>query len=231
MQEEPRGRQSLALSKSTHAFSNREPDGQTRFSNRSWRERIGLKAQDKGLVFHNLMKNINFDTLHESFKVLDGSKALGVDRTSKKTYQQNLVTNLKDLEARVQSGRYRPKPKREVLIPKANGKTRPIAIASLEDKIVDKALGDILTLVYEPLFIKNSYGYRPRKSAHQAIEACFRSMEKGTRPHVLEIDFSKFFNTIAHDQLMKIVTKRIADKRFLSLIRRLLTSEVLHATG
>ena len=150
---------------------------------------------------------------------------------SKEIYLQNLENNLRDLTERVQSGRYRPGPKREVLIPKPNGGNRPIAIASLEDKIVDRALGEILSLIYEPVFIRDSYGYRPRRSAHQAVEMCYKSMERGTRPFVMEIDFSNFFNTISHRELMTILRRRIADERFLSLIRRLLTGEILRVNG
>ena len=177
------------------------------------------------------MKHINKDTLHEAYKALDGSKALGVDQISKAIYGKDLERNLIDLVKRVHKGSYRPWPKREVLIPKANGKTRPIAIASFEDKLVDWVLGKILGFLYEPLFIRNNFGYRHKKSAHDAINACYCSLVKNSRPHVVEIDFSKFFNTIPHGRVMRILEKRIADKRFLGLIRRILNGEVASHTG
>jgi retron-type reverse transcriptase len=108
------------------------------------------------------------DSLKEAFNALKGKKALGVDSISKTEYGKDLESNLMQLSLRVQQGTYRPKPKREVLIPKADGKTRPIAIACFEDKLVDWVVGKILTQLYEPLFIRNSFGYRPGKSADGA---------------------------------------------------------------
>lgn len=232
---ERRDQQSLNLVEGTQTASNSSTTGQkdlTQFETReSWKTRISFRAQDKNCTFSNLMKHINIEVLHEAFKAIDGKKALGVDQISKSAYGKNLNDNLENLVTRIQRGTYRPIPKREVLIPKANGKTRPIAIASFEDKLVDWCVGAILTPIYEPLFIRNSFGYRPNKSAHGAIEACYSSLENGSRENVVEIDFSNFFNTIPHKQLMKILEKRIADNRFLGLVRRLLTGEILKSTG
>jgi RNA-directed DNA polymerase len=232
---ERRGQQSLNLVDSTSSISNNGVKGQTKLGlndlTLSWQARIGYKAQDKNCVFTNLMKHINLGTLHEAYKAINGKKALGVDKISKSDYGKNLDHNLTDLLDRVQSGRYRPMPKKEVLIPKANGKMRPIAIACFEDKLVDWCVGQILTQIYEPLFIRNSFGYRPSKSAHSAIEACYYSLEKGTRSNVIEIDFSNFFNTIPHKKLIKILEKRINDKRFLGIIRRLLAGDTLKTDG
>ncbi len=234
---ERRGQQRPNLTRSTQTAFNSGFDGQNdRISEQleflsSWQTRISRRAQDKQALFSNLMKHINKDTLHEAYKALDGSKALGVDRVSKAIYGKALEQNLTDLLKRVHSGSYRPQPKREVLIPKANGKTRPIAIASFEDKLVDWVLGKILTSLYEPLFIRNNFGYRQKKSAHGAINACYCSLEKNNRPYVVEIDFSRFFNTIPHGRLLRILRKRVADKRFLGLIRRLLNGEVASHSG
>ncbi len=232
---ERRDQQNSNLTSGTLLASNSRVKAQKRLSlsedQLSWKVRIGFKAQDKDCVFTNLMKHINKETLSEAYKVINGKKALGVDQISKKDYGRDLEENLDNLYKRVSSGSYRPLPKREVLIPKANGKMRPIAIASFEDKLVDWCVGSILTQVYEPLFIKNSFGYRPGKSAHGAVETCYYSLEKGMRSHVIEIDFSNFFNTIPHQKLMKILEKRIGDKRFLGLVRRLLNGEILKATG
>jgi len=171
------------------------------------------------------------DSLWEAFKALDGTKALGVDGISKAEYGKNLQENLSALAQRVQKGTYRPQPKREVLIPKANGKTRPIAIACFEDKLVDWVVGKILTLTFDPLFIKSSFGYRPNKSAEGAIKACYNSMCKNMRKYVLEIDFSSFFNTIPHRKLMRIVGKRIADRRFKGLIGRFMKGGLINKEG
>jgi group II intron reverse transcriptase/maturase len=230
---ERRGLQNPILTKNTPPAYNRGSKGQTMTAREvmSWQVRIGLKAQDKACVFTNLMKHINIDTLKEAFKSIDGKKALGVDEISKSEYGKNLEENLADLYKRVANGSYRPLPKREVLIPKSNGKMRPIAIASFEDKLVDWCVGAILDRVYEPLFIRNSFGYRRGKSQHDAVEAAYYSLEKGTRANVVEIDFSNFFNTIPHKKLVRILKRRIADERFIGLIYRLLTGEILKGTG
>lgn len=193
--------------------------------------RLSLKAADTEVVFCNLHTHINGDSLREAFKAVDGNKALGVDGISKTEYGRNLEENLASLALRVQRGSYRPKPKREVLIPKANGKTRPLAIACFEDKLVDWVVGKILATTFEPLFIRNSFGYRPHKSAHDAIKACYYSLCKNKRQHVVEIDFSSFFNTIPHRKLMKVIAKRISDKRFKGLIGRFLKSELISYEG
>lgn len=235
MSMERRDQQNLNLIKNTRPTYNSRDKGQSVLTsadgNMSWKIRISLRAQDKTCVFSNLMKHINMDTLKEAFEAIDGKKALGVDRVTKSEYGKALDENLRDLCKRIHNGSYRPLPKREVLIPKGNGKTRPIAIASFEDKLVDWCAGAILTEVYEPLFIRNSFGYRKNKSAHGAVEACYYSLEDGSRGNVVEIDFSNFFNTIPHKKLVQIIEKRITDKRFIGLIYRLLTGEILKSTG
>ena len=193
-----------------------------------WDVRISLRVRrDEKAVFTNLMKHINTGTLKEAFQALDGTKALGIDRVSKAAYAKNLEKNLEDLNQRVQSGSYRPQPKREVMIPKADGKTRPLAIACFEDKLVDWTISKILSAIYEPLFIRSSFGYRPGKSADGAIKACHDALKKGRRPHTVEIDFKAFFNTIPHRRLLKIIGKRITDHRLQRLILRFLQGGIM----
>ncbi len=234
---ERRDQQRPNLAHSTYPTFNSGADGQRGRSSEqleflsSWQTRISRRAQDNQALFSNLMKHINRETLREAYKALDGSKALGADQISKAIYGKSLQANLEDLEQRIQEGSYRPLPKREVLIPKSNGKTRPIAIASFEDKLVDWVVGKTLENLYEPLFIRNNFGYRKRKSAHDAVNACYCSLEKNDRPHVVEIDFSKFFNTIPHGRMIKILQQRIADKRFLGLIRQILKEEMATQEG
>lgn len=190
-----------------------------------------MRAQKKENVFNNLLKHFSVEALEEAFKELDGSKALGVDGISKTEYGKRLKENLNDLCERIRKGTYRPSPKREVLIPKSNGKTRPIAISCFEDKLVDWVVGKILTQIYEPHFSRYSFGYRPGKSCDDAIKACYLSLHKNTRPYVVEIDFSNFFNTIPHDKLMKIIGVRIKDRRFKGLIGRFLVGELISQGG
>jgi RNA-directed DNA polymerase len=232
MSRELRGRQNLNLTTDTQTTlgggnnGHREDQIRMDFLPNRW-VRIGLAAQDKTLVFGNLMTHVNENSLREAFRAIDGSKALGVDGISKSEYGKNLQENLRALAERVQRGTYRPQPKREVLIPKGKGKTRPIAIACFEDKLVDWVVGKILSLVFEPIFIRNSFGYRPNKSAEGAIKACYYSLCKNTRKHVVEIDFSSFFNTIPHRKLMKVIGKRISENRFKGLIGRFLKAELI----
>lgn len=193
--------------------------------------RISVRAQDKNVVFCNLLTHLNVETLEEAFNAQDGSKAMGIDGTSKAEYGKKLKENLNDLTNRIHKGTYRPQPKREVLIPKANGKTRPIAIACFEDKLVDHVVGKILTHLYEPLFIKSSFGYRPNKAAEHAIDFCYNALSKNQRQYVVEMDFSNFFNTIPHQKLMKMIGKRSADKRFNGLIGRFLKAALITNEG
>lgn len=193
--------------------------------------RIGYAAQKKDTVFNNLLTHINVETLLEAYRVLDGNKALGIDGISKKEYGKELEENIDDLVKRIHNGSYKPQDKREVLIPKANGKVRPIAISCFEDKLVEQVIGKILECVYEPIFIRNSFGFRPNKSAHNAIKAVYCSLKDNRRPHVIEIDFASFFNTIPHRKLIKIIGKRISDTRFNGLIGRFLKVGILDELG
>ena len=193
--------------------------------------KIGYAAGKKDMVFNNLLTHINEESLREAFTALDSNKAVGVDGISKKKYGENLEENVKDLTHRIHNGSYKPQVKREVLIPKGSGKTRPIAISSFEDKLVEWVVGRILTILYEPLFIRNSFGFRPSKSAHNAVEAVYYSLKDNRRPYVVEIDFARFFNTIPHRRLMKIISKRISDRRFKGLIGRFMKVGILDQSG
>src|SRR5258708_6396281 len=129
----------------------------------SW-ARIGLLAKNPEIVFNNLFSHINVENLRQAFRTLDGTRAVGIDGISKTEYAKDLDSNLEALVSRLHIGTYRPQAKREVLIPKANGKTRPIAISCFEDKLVEWAIGKVLESAYEPIFIRNSFGFRPRRS-------------------------------------------------------------------
>lgn len=195
----------------------------------SWM-RIRLHAKrDKDVVINNLLTHFNVENFREAFRALDGSKAKGMDGMTKDDYSNDLNGRLEDLVNRIHKGTYRPQAKREVLIPKAAGKTRPIAISAFEDKLVEWVLGKVLETIYEPVFIRNSFGFRPRKSAHNAIEASYLTLKDNKRPFVVEIDLKSFFNTVSHRRLMKILQIKIQDQRLLGLIARLLKAEIHHA--
>lgn len=189
--------------------------------------RIGLSAKDTEKVFNNLFCHFTVANLREAYHALDGSKATGIHGITKSEYGRNLDVNLADLVTRLHRGTYRPLPKRRVHIPKANGKTRPIAISEFEDKLVEWVLGKLLAGVYEPLFIQTSFGFRPKKSSHDAIKAAYLSLKDDKRPYVVEIDLRSFFDTVSHRRLIKLLGKRISDPRLLSLISRFLIAGVL----
>lgn len=199
------------------------------FQSRWTRIRLAAKASD--VVFNNLLTHINKVSLGEAFKALDGSKARGLDGVSKKEYGKTLELGLENLVNRIHNGSYKPQAKREVQIPKADGKMRPIAIACFEDKLVEWMVSKLLENVYEPTFIRNSFGFRPNKSAHMAVEACYYSLKDDRRPHVVEIDFSRFFNTIPHEKMMKILGRRISDNRFKGLVGRLMRASIQDENG
>ena len=199
------------------------------FQNR-W-TRIRLTAESGDVAFNNLLTHINLETLSEAFKALDGSKALGIDGISKQEYGKALEDNLSNLVERIHKGSYKPQAKREVLIPKADGSKRPLAIGCFEDKMVEWVVSKILENVYEPQFIRNSFGFRPNKSAHQAINAIYKTLKDNKRPHVVEIDFARFFNTIPHRKMMKVLGRCIVDRRFKGLIGRLMKAAIQTADG
>ena len=222
---EGRDRQVMALSQNTSSEHKRKWKQLSRW------ERIRLVAEDKSVIFTGLLRHINAETLSEAFNAIDGSKALGVDGVSKATYGKNLEGNLANLARQIKVGSYKPQKKREVLIPKGNGQTRPIVISCFEDKLVEWVIGKILEQVYEPLFIRNSFGFRPNKSAHQAIEASYYSLKEGKRSHVVEIDFTSCFNSIPHRELIKLLFKRISEDAFIGLIGRFLKVGCLNQLG
>jgi group II intron reverse transcriptase/maturase len=196
----------------------------------SW-ARIGLSAKNPEIVFNNLFSHIKVENLRQAFQALDGTKAVGIDGISKQQYAMDLDSALKDLETRLHIGTYRPQAKREVLIPKSNGKSRPIAISSFEDKLVEYVIGKTLESVYDPIFIRNSFGFRPRKSQDDAIRANYNILKDNKRPFVVEIDLANFFNTVPHRKLMKILRKRINDRKLLALIARFLKVDILNQKG
>jgi len=193
--------------------------------------RIGLAAKHKGILFNNLLCHFNMENFREAFDDLSGNKALGIDGMNKKQYGKNLEANLMDLIERIHEGSYKPHNKREKLIPKANGKMRPIAISCFEDKIVEWVIGKVLECIYEPIFIRNSFGFRPNKSADGAIKAIYHSLKRNKRSQIVEIDFASFFNSISHKKLMKTLDLRISDNRFKGLVGRFLKVGILEETG
>jgi hypothetical protein len=162
---------------------------------------------------------------------LDGSKAVGIDGQTKLQYGKNLEENLRSLVDRIHKGTYRPQPKKRAFIDKSNGSKRPLAISAFEDKLVEWIVAKLLSLIYEPLFIRNSFGFRPKHSAHDAIKATFLTLKDDKRPFVVEIDYKSFFDTVPHRKLILLLQKRITDRRFLSLVSRFLQVKILETNS
>lgn len=189
--------------------------------------RLSLSAKSNTeLKFNNLMCQLKEDGLRRAYQSLK-SKAAGTDGITKTRYGVELETNLTELVTKLHRGSYRPAPARRVLIPKGNGKTRPIAISNLEDKIVQRAVADILSVLYEPLFVDSSLGFRPHKGCHTAMRKLYHTLKDGQRSWVVDVDIEKFFDSMNHEKMMEFLQRRIVDPRFLRLIRKLLRNGVM----
>jgi group II intron reverse transcriptase/maturase len=187
--------------------------------------------QDKGTVFNNLGHLIDLVLLRECHDSLDGNKAVGIDGISKTIYGKNLENNLEQLLFKLRRGSYHPQAARIVEIPKVNGEKRPLAISCFEDKIVQEAVKRIVERIYEPLFVDSSHGFRPGRNCHSALAALGRYVENWECGAVLEIDLRKYFNTIPHKPLERMMRAKISDEKFLHLILKLLKAPILNAAG
>jgi RNA-directed DNA polymerase len=182
----------------------------------------------KDAVFNNLGHIIDEDLLKQVYQKLESKRAIGVDGVNKETYGERLEENIKDLLRRIRNGSYHPKPSKLVEIPKEDGGKRPLAISCFEDKLVQSAVNMILTNIFEPLFLPCSHGFRPGRSCHDALRALIKHIYPNWNGAVVEIDISKYFNSIPHSELRKMLQKKISDERFLRLIDKLVTAPVLH---
>lgn len=175
-----------------------------------------------------LLHHINIETLRSAFHSLRKDAAAGADGMTWQRYAVGLEDRLIDLHDRVHSGAYRATPVRRVPIPKPYGGVRPLGIAALEDKIVQKALVEnILTPIYEEEFCEFSYGFRPARSAHDALDALAWGIERRKVNYIVDADIRAFFDTVDRDWLVKFLEHRIADKRVIRLIRKWLKVGVL----
>lgn len=191
-------------------------------------ERIAtLSAESPQMEFMGLMPHVNRESLIGCFNELDRKKAVGIDQVTKEEYGKNLDENVNDLLSRMVGMRYRPSPVREVLIPKEDGKKRPLGISTVEDKMVQLMFSKILEAIYEPLFYDCSFGFRPGRSAHDAIKSCMQHFYGGRTSITLDIDLENFFGTIDHKKLTALLRMKIKDERFIRYVGRMLKSGVL----
>lgn len=168
--------------------------------------------------------------LFEAYRRTRKHGAVGVDGQTAGAYAQELSSNLRSLRDRARSGRYRAPPVRRSYIPKGDGaESRPLGIPTFEDKVLQRAVAMVLEAVYEPFFHEGSYGFRPGRSAHQALEATWHGLMGMGGGWVLEIDIRKFFETVDHDQLRSVLRQRVRDGDILRLINKWLKAGVMEA--
>jgi group II intron reverse transcriptase/maturase len=188
------------------------------------RERARKNKQER---FTALLHHVTVGLLRESFYGLKRKAAPGVDGVTWKEYETGLEERLNDLHSRVHRGAYRAMPSKRKWIPKANGKLRPLGIAALEDKIVQQAVVTVLNQIYEEDFRGFSYGFRPGRGPHQALDALYVAIHGRKVNWILDMDLKGFFDNIGKDHLMEMVERRIADTRVLRLIRKWLNAGVI----
>jgi group II intron reverse transcriptase/maturase len=183
---------------------------------------------DNTMRFTSLMHHIyNPDTLREAYFGLKRDAAPGVDGQTWQQYGQEMEANLQNLSARLKRGAYRAKPVRRAYIPKPDGRQRPLGVTALEDKLVQRATTGVLNAVYEADFLGFSYGFRPGRSQHNALDALYVGLLRRKVNWVLDADIRGFFDAIDREWLMKFVEHRIADQRVGRLIRKWLNAGVL----
>jgi len=193
-------------------------------------ERIREAAKrDKGMRFTNLLHHVTVGALEDAYRSLKRSASPGVDGVTWEEYGENVVVRLIDLHERVHGGRYRAQPSKRAWIPKADGTKRPLGIAALEDKIVQLAVSRILQAIYETDFAGFSYGFRPGRGQHHALDAVWVGITQRKVNWIVDADITGFFDALNHEWLMKFMEHRVADPRILRLLRQWLRAGVSEA--
>jgi RNA-directed DNA polymerase len=169
----------------------------------------------------------NVDRLRQAYSELKRDASPGIDGETWESYGRNLEDHLEDLSGRLKRGAYRPHPVKRVYIPKGDGRERPIGVTALEDKIVQRATVEVLNAVFEVDFLGFSYGFRPGRSQHNALDAVTVAIERRKVNWVLDADIRGFFDTVNHEWMMRFVEHRIADRRVQRHIRKWLKAGVL----
>lgn len=192
-------------------------------------ERVRQAAEkDRRQRFTALLHHIyDIDRLRRGFEALKQDAAAGIDGETWQHYRERLEENLRDLSGRLARGAYRARPVRRVYIEKADGRKRPLGIPVLEDKIVQRSVVEVLSAIYEVDFLGFSYGFRPGRSPHQALDALAHGIWKKKIGWILDADLQSFFDTLKHDWLVQFLEYRIADRRVIRLIQKWLNAGVL----
>ena len=179
-----------------------------------------LAKEDPKRQFYSISHLITVEKLYEAFRSLRKNASAGIDGVTYLEYEINTEENVRQLHRRLVAGKYQVQPLRRVYIPKENGKQRPISIPSLEDKIVQKVVVDLMNAIYEQDFLDCSYGFRPGRSQHQALDEVRRVICTRPTGWILEIDISSYFDKIVRGILIKMVEKRVSDGSVLRLIQK-----------
>jgi RNA-directed DNA polymerase len=186
-----------------------------------------LARRDKDVRFTALLHHVTVDRLREAYRAIRADAAPGVDGVTWRDYGVDLEANLRDLHARVQRGAYRAKPTRRAYIPKPDGRLRPLGVAALEDKILQRAVVEVLNAVYEQDFLGFSYGFRSGRSPHDALDALHVGIRRKKVSWVLDADIRDFFTSLDWGWLERFLEHRIADRRVLRLIQKWLRAGVI----
>src|ERR1700726_2505409 len=219
---EPRaGAKGNARQQSTHRTQGRE-----RVAQALERVRQAARQRKKGKLTA-LLHHISIDCLRMAFFALKRDAASGGDGLTWPTYEADLDRNLEDLHARVHRGAYRALPSRRTYIPKADGKQSPLAVAALEDKIVQRATAAVLNAIYEEDFLGFSYGFRPKRGQHNALDALVVGITSRRVNFIFDADVASFFDSVSKDWLVRFVEHRIGDLRIIRLIQKWLKAGVL----
>ena len=201
---------------------------QNRATSSSGTDRVRKAAKErKAEKFTTLLHHIDVALLHQAYHWLKRDAAPGVDGMTWDAYGEGLDARLRDLEGRIHRGSYRAQPSLRAYIPKPDGRQRPLGIAALEDKIVQRAMVEVLNAIYETDFLGFSYGFRPGRGQHDALDALATGIENRAVNWILDADIKGFFDNISHEWLMRFVEHRIGDRRVLRLIRKWLKAGVV----
>src|SRR6266403_1918833 len=179
-----------------------------------------LAKEDPKRQFSSIAHLITVAKLYEAFRGLGKNASAGIDGVTYEQYETNAAENIRQLHQRLKEGKYRAQPLRRVYIPKEDGKQRPISIPVLEDKLVQKVTVEILSAIYEQDFLDCSYGFRPGRGAHHALDEVGRVICTRPTGWILELDITSYFDTIVREQLIEMIEKRISDDSVLRLIRK-----------
>jgi RNA-directed DNA polymerase len=186
-----------------------------------------VARKDKDVRFTALLHHVTVERLEAAYRAIRPGAAPGVDGVTWRDYGQDLEGNLRDLHARVHRGGYRARPSRRAYIPKADGRRRPLGVAALEDKILQRAVVEVLNAIYERDFLGFSYGFRPGRSQHDALDALAVGIEKRSVNWILDADIRDYFSRLDHSWLERFLEHRIADRRVLRLIQKWLRAGVI----